>query len=110
METRNLDEQGFKRAENEHYKVILFPIINKSSNLSSQAELVYNAKVTVKALKFVLSFPIRQLMDGTLIAGSNSKMNGYRAIVDEFKGGQSYEKVSIPKEVYNDIMKLIEQA
>lgn len=111
METQNLDDQGFKRIENDAYKVILFPIQKAiSGNDHSHAELIYNAKVTHKATKFVLSFAVRRLEDGAIIAGSSSKMNGYRGIIDEFKGGRSFEKLSIPKEAYTEIMNLIAKA
>lgn len=102
-------ENNFKRAENESYKVILFPI-RTNDNEHKSAELLYNVKVTHKASKFVLSFAVRKLADGTLIAGSTSKMNGYRAVIDEYKGGKSFEKLSIPKDAYVEIMNLIQNA
>ena len=109
-ESINLDEHGFKRSENETYKIVLFPVVSDNPNRSTHAELIYNVKVTHKPSKFVLSFGVRRLEDGSLIAGSSSKMTNYRAIIDEYKGGRSFEKLSVPKEVYKDIMALIAAA
>ena len=109
-DTPSIDNQTTcLREENENYKLVLFPIVSKNPLKAKTSEIVFNAKVTHKASKFVISFSVRKV-SGILMIGGSSKLPGYKTLIDEFKDGRSFEKLTIPASNHAEILQLINKA
>lgn len=112
--TGNGESKSYKLIESKDYNIALWPVRASVNAEPKKSELAFNARVTCKSAfngqELHLSFPVKRLEKGDLIAGQQSKFNNQRGIVTQYSNGTSYELTSVPTSVYKEIMALIHAA
>lgn len=100
---------------NDDLSIVLFESTAKPKQ-GSGSRIKYNATITLKASNVTFQTPIKELLTGEnkgqLLAGQSSRMNGKRSVINEWDSdkNQSYERMSIPSELYSTIITLIADA
>ena len=94
---------------NEELSIVLFESKAKPKE-GSGSRIKYNATITLKPSGVTFHTAIKELLTGDnkgqLIAGQSSRMNGKRAVINEWDkdSNKSYERMSIPSELYSVII------
>jgi hypothetical protein len=100
---------------NDDLSIVLFESKAKPKE-GSGSRIKYNATITLKGSGVTFQTAVKELLTGEnkgqLIAGQSSRMNGKRSVINEWDKdkNQSYERMSIPSELYATIIAMIADA
>jgi len=101
--------KAYKLINSEPYQIAIFPTSGKADP-NKGSNLYANARVTLKAQSITFQMVVKKLKNGELIAGQPGRLNGHRAVVTEWDGEKSFERMSIPNGTHKEIMSLISAA
>jgi hypothetical protein len=112
----NGTEGSYAVLSSDKYRIVLFPA-RVPLNPDAKARVLYNARINVTTSEGVFGFntSVKELTEnGELFIGGKSSMQGHHAIVSEWvkaktalDKGKSYERSSIPTNLYREIMAII---
>lgn len=109
----------FKTIKTDKMTISLFPS-NATPKPGSKSALKYNARVILHDSGINFQMAVKEISkDGetSYLAGQKGRNVGSRAIISDWvpnesspKGGDSYERMSVPQNLYKEIIGLIEHA